>query len=89
MADKAARKTPVRTAPARKDFNSELEWLQAKIEHVQAQETKTASEKVTRINKRIASVQAQRATLDVKLRDLTAKRDAITGTMPQTEEPPA
>jgi chromosome segregation ATPase len=77
MADKAARKTPVRTAPQRKDYPSEVAWLDAKLQHALAEEDKANKAKVERIEKRIASVQKQRAELDSKLSKLEAERTAL------------
>jgi hypothetical protein len=79
MADKAARKTPVRTAPQRKDYPSEVAWLEAKLAHVQAEEAKAAEAKVVRVEKRIASVQKTIADYTARLSQLEAERDKLKG----------
>jgi chromosome segregation ATPase len=86
MADKATRKTPVRTAPARKDYPSEVAWLEAKLAHAQAEEAKAAEAKVARVDKRIASTQKAIADLTAKLGQLEAERDKLRGLV-MSEQP--
>lgn len=73
-----ARKKPVRTAPQRKDFDSEVAWLQAKLNAAQDAEHEADAKRVDRINTRIASVQTQIAALNNKLSLLQAERDKLT-----------
>ena len=89
MGDKPARKTPVRTAPARKDYPTEIAWLQAKLEHAEAVWTKTAEARVERLNKRISSLHKQRAELDAKLKELTDERAKLATETPIPGEAPA
>lgn len=79
MAEKAARKKPVRTAPARKDFSTEIEWLQAKLDHAQKQAATEAQAKVERIEKRIATQQGVIAKATARLNELEKERDEARG----------
>ena len=74
------RKTPVRTGPQRKDYPSEVAWLEAKLAHAQAEEAQANQARVARVEKRIATVQKQRAALDIRLGELEAERDKLVGT---------
>ena len=87
MADKATRKTPVRTAPARKDYPSEVAWLEAKLAHAQEQQAKASESKVRLLDKRIGSAKKQIAALTAKVVKLEEQRTAlINGTADWTDE---
>ena len=79
MAEKAARKKPVRTAPARKDYATEIEWLQAKLDHAQKQAATEAQAKVGRIEKRIATQQGVIARATARINELEKERDEARG----------
>jgi uncharacterized small protein (DUF1192 family) len=76
-AAKAARKKPVRTAPVQKDFATKLDWLAAMLAHEQAQVSGVNAAKVARLDKRIASTEAEINALGAKLAKLNAERAAL------------
>lgn len=76
-APKAERKKPVRKAPVQKDYPSKLDWLRAMTEYEEAQAATSNKAKVERLDKRIASVRAQRDELQAKLDTLVAERTSL------------
>ena len=84
-APKAARKKPVRTAPAQKDYPTKLDWLKAMTEHEEAEATKANAAKVARLDKRITSKWATIAKLDAELNKLVAERVALQPYAEETE----
>ena len=77
MAEKAARKKPVRKAPARKDYGSVTEWRRAQLEFAEAEERKAGQAKRDRLLKRIAVIDAQQIQLDGKRADLEKELIAL------------
>lgn len=76
-APKAERKKPVRKAPVQKDYPSKLDWLRAMTEYEEAQAATSNKAKVERLDKRIASAQAQVDELTAKLNALKAERASL------------
>ena len=68
------RKKPVRKAPVQKDYPNKLAWLKAMTEFEEAESAKVNEAKVTRIDKRIKSAQAQVDELTAKVEALKAER---------------
>ena len=77
------RKKPVRKAPVQKDYPNKLAWLKAMTEFEEAESAKINEAKVTRIDKRIKSAQAQVDELTAKVEALKAERAAL---VPAEEE---
>lgn len=81
-APRAERKKPVRKAPVQKDYPSKLDWLRAMTEYEEAQTATSNKAKVERLDKRIASVKAQRDELSAKLATLEAERSVLVPATP-------
>jgi hypothetical protein len=91
MADKAkTRKAPVRTAPARKDYPSEIAWLHAKLEHAQAEQTKVNEAKVARLDKRLAALKTEYLVIAERIDKLARERDllAFGDSLTSDDQPP-
>ena len=76
MADNKAttRKKPVRKAPVQKDYPTKLDWLRAMTEYEEKQAEAATKAKVARLEKRLASKQAQ---FDKLQREVNALIDEI------------
>lgn len=76
MADSKAttRKKPVRKAPVQKDYPTKLDWLRAMTEYEEKQAEAEAAAKIARLEKRLASKQAQ---FDKLQREVNALSDEI------------
>ena len=91
MADSKAkpRKKPVRKAPVQKDYPTKLAWLQAMTEYETKQAEAETTAKVTRLDKRIATVQARVEVLTAQLHRLRHERNVLTGGEVEVELPEA